>query len=103
MLFRVEPVQVCDSIVVYMDLETNSLDVLSGKIVEIGAVIEGSRFMFSTVVNPGQAENIDQPSVHGIAHAELSSGPSFADAFWRRILKFRVLRDPTIFRARETL
>ena len=32
-LFRVEPTQVRDSIVVYMDLETNSLDVLSGKIV----------------------------------------------------------------------
>ena len=32
-LFRVEPTQVRDSIVVYMDLETDSLDVLSGKIV----------------------------------------------------------------------
>ena len=31
-LFRVEPTQVRDPLVVYMDLETNSLDVLSGKI-----------------------------------------------------------------------
>ena len=36
-LFRVERTQVRDPLVVYMDLETNSLDVLSGKIVEIGA------------------------------------------------------------------
>ena len=34
-LFCVEPTQVRDPLVVYMDLETNSLDVLSGKIVEI--------------------------------------------------------------------
>ena len=40
-LFRVEPTQVRDPLVVYMDLETNSLDVLSGKIVEIGALVEG--------------------------------------------------------------
>ena len=65
-LFRVELAQVRDSIVVYMDLETNSLDVLSGKIVEIGALVEGHGFMFSTVVNPGQDESIDQPSVYGI-------------------------------------
>ena len=82
-LFRVEPAHVCDAIVVYVDLETNSLDVFSGKVVEIGAVIEGSRSMFSTVVNPGQNERVDQPSVHGIPHQELLSGPCFADAFWR--------------------
>ena len=54
-LFCVEPAHVCDCIVVYMDLETSSLDILSGKIVEIGALIEGSHSTFSTVVNPGQA------------------------------------------------
>ena len=82
-LFRVEPTQVPDPLVVYMDLETNSLDVLSGKIVEIGALVEGHGFMFSTVVNPGQDESIDQPSVHGIPACELMSGPSFSEAFWR--------------------
>ena len=39
--------------------------------------------MFSTVVNPGQDESLDQPSVHGIANSELLSGPCFAEAFWR--------------------
>ena len=81
-LFRVEPTQVRDPLVVYMDLETNSLDVLSGKIVQIGALVEGHGFMFSTVVNPGD-ENIDQPSVHGIPASELLSGLSFSEAFWR--------------------
>ena len=83
-LFCVEPAHVCDSIVVvYMDLETSSLDVLSGKIVEIGALIEGSNSTFSTVVNPGQDDSIEQPSVHGIPHGELLLGPCFAQAFHR--------------------
>ena len=37
-LFPREPVAACEAIVAYIDLETNSLDVLSGKIVEIGAL-----------------------------------------------------------------
>ena len=82
-LFHAEPAHICDSIVVYVDLETNSLDVLSGKIVEIGALVEGHGFTFSTVVNPGQDESIDQSSVHGIPASELLSGPSFSEAFWR--------------------
>ena len=82
-LFCVEPTQVRDPLVVYMDLETNSLDVLSGKIVEIGAMVECHGFMFCTVVNPGQDESIDRPSVHGIPDSELLSGPCFSEAFWR--------------------
>ena len=82
-LFRVEPAHIRDSVIVYMDLETNSLDVLTGKVVEIGALIEGSCFTFSTVVNPGQDESIDQPSVHGIAASELLLGPCFSEAFLR--------------------
>ena len=82
-LFRVEPAHVCDCIVVYMDLETSSLDILSGKIVEIGALIEGSHSTFSTVVDPGQDDSIEQPSVHGIPHEELLLGPCFAEAFQR--------------------
>ena len=82
-LFRVEPVHVRDALIVYMDLETNSLDVLTGKVVEIGALIEGSNFVFSTVVNTGLDESIDQPSVHGISASELLSGPCFSEAFLR--------------------
>ena len=82
-LFRVEPTRVRDPLVVYMDLETNSLDVLYGKIVEIGALVEGHGFMFSTVVNPGQDESLDRPSVHGIPASELLSGPCFSEAFLR--------------------
>ena len=81
-LFRVQPTQVRDCLVVYMDLESTGLDVHCGKIVEIGALVEGHGFMFSTVVNPGQ-DDIDQPSVHGIPASELLSGPSFSEAFWR--------------------
>ena len=42
-LFPREPASACESIIAYIDLETNSLDVLSGKIVEIGALVDGSR------------------------------------------------------------
>ena len=82
-LFRVEPTQARDPLIVYMDLETNSLDVLSGKIVEIGALVEGHGFIFSTVVNPGQDESIYQPSVHGIPASELLSAPCFSEVFVR--------------------
>ena len=52
-LFCRRPLQSCESIVAYIDLETNSSDVSSGKIVEIGALIDGSRFMFSSFFAPG--------------------------------------------------
>ena len=42
------------SIIAYVYLETSSLDVYSGRIVEIGALIHGSRCMFSTVVPRAQ-------------------------------------------------
>ena len=53
LLFPKEPARACESIVAYIDLETNSLDVLSGRILEVGALVDSSRAMFSTVVNPG--------------------------------------------------
>ena len=81
-LFCVEPAHVCESIVAYIDLETNSLDVLSGKIVEIGALLEGSRCMFSTVVNPGGDDPLDLSSIHGIPREELLSGPSLPRLLW---------------------
>ena len=46
-LFPREPAPACEAIVAYIDLETNSLDVLTGKIVEIGALVDGSRATFS--------------------------------------------------------
>ena len=49
-LFPREPAGACEAIVAYIDLETDSLDVLSGNMVEIGALVDGSRAMFSTVV-----------------------------------------------------
>jgi DNA polymerase III epsilon subunit-like protein len=83
LLFSRTPAESGGSIVVYIDLETNSLDVLSGKIVEIGALVDGSRNMFSTVVHPGHDASLDDASVHGIPHQELLSGPCFAEAFGR--------------------
>ena len=82
-LFPREPARACESIVVYIDLETNSLDVLSGKIVEIGALVDGSRATFSTVVHPGRDAPVGDATVHGIPHEELLSGPSYAEAFAR--------------------
>ena len=66
-LFCVEPAHVHEGIVCYLDLETDSLDCLSGRIVEIAGVLEDSSCVFSTVVNPGFDACTDQPSVHGIA------------------------------------
>ena len=82
-LFMVQPTNPDESIVAYIDLETNSLDVLSGNIVEIGALIGGTRGMFSTVVHPGNDESSEDASVHGIPRAELLLGPHFAEAFGR--------------------
>ena len=75
-LFPKEPAPACECIVAYIDLETNSLSVLSGKIVEIGALVDGSRAMFSTVVHPGCDAHIEGTSVHGIPHEELLSTKS---------------------------
>ena len=82
-LFCVEPAHIRDAIVCYMDLETDSLDCLSGRIVEIAGALEDSSCVFSTVVNPGPVAYPEQPSVHGIAHDELLEGPCFAEAFRR--------------------
>ena len=82
-LFSREPVRACEPLIAYLDLETDSLDVLTGKIVEIGALVDGSRAMFSTVVHPGHSAALGDSSVHGIPREELLSGPSFAQAFFR--------------------
>jgi DNA polymerase III epsilon subunit-like protein len=82
-LFPMEPAKACEAIVAYIDLETNSLDVLSGRILEVGALVDGSRAMFSTVVHPGCDAHLDEASVHGIPHEELLRGPKFGEAFAR--------------------
>ena len=82
-LFTKKPAQACEPLIAYIDLETNSLDVLSGKILEIGALVDGSRDVFSTVVHPGHGAACDDLSVHGIPQEELLSGPGFAEAFAR--------------------
>ena len=52
-LFPRESAPTCEPIIAYIDLETSNLDVLLGKIVEIGALVDGSRATFSMVVHPG--------------------------------------------------
>jgi hypothetical protein len=82
-LFPREPARACEAVIAYIDLETNSLDVLNGKILEIGTLVDGSRAMFSTVVHPGCDAHLDDASVHGIPHEELLRSPSFGEAFAR--------------------
>ena len=82
-LFCAKPTKLGDAVIAYIDLEMNSLDVLNGRIVEIGALIDGSRSVFSTVVNAGPCGSLDAFAVHGIPQCELLQGPSFEDAFAR--------------------
>ena len=82
-LFPRDPPPTCEPAIAYIDLETNSLNVFSGKIVEIGALVDGSRATFSTVVHPGHDAPVDDAPVHGIPREELLSGPCFGEAFAR--------------------
>ena len=82
-LFHTCPADLRDAIWVFIDLETDSLDVLSGNIVEIGALVGGTRASFSTVVNPGRRGTQDANAVHGISPEELQQGPPFLEAFHR--------------------
>ena len=84
--FSTLPAQPRDAIVVaYLDLETSSLDFLSGSIVEIACLICGTGGVFSTVVQPCRSLPEDPCAVHGISHDELRQGPSFATAFERMV------------------
>ena len=82
-LFHTVPADLCDAIVAYIDLETDSLDVLSGSIVEIGVLVGDSRAVFSTVVNPRHRGSHEAFAVHGIPQEEIQEGPPFLDAFHR--------------------
>ena len=48
-LFPREPAGAHEAIVAYIDLETSSLDVLFGRILEVGALVDGSRAMFRSI------------------------------------------------------
>ena len=86
-IFNSLPAQVPgDAMIFYLDFETTGLDVLSEHIVEIGLVEDRGSAVYSTVVCPPVLPG-DDPTVHGIAPAELSRGPAFADAF-RRMVRF---------------
>ena len=65
-------------VVVFLDLETPGLSILTDNIVEIGVVDEYGA-TFSTVVCPPIVPV--GPAVHGIEHSELQQGPAFACVF----------------------
>ena len=73
-------IAVPDYVVVFLDLETSGLSILTDNIVEIGVVDEYGA-TFSTVVCPPIVPV--GPAVHGIEHSELQQGPAFACAFDR--------------------
>mmetsp|Transcript_163710 Transcript_163710/g.525046 ORF Transcript_163710/g.525046 Transcript_163710/m.525046 type:complete len:660 (-) Transcript_163710:123-2102(-) len=69
-------------IVVYIDLETTGLDVLSAEVVELGAVAEGSGAAFACLARPRECSPSQQgrsEKVHGISAEELSGAPAFED------------------------
>ena len=78
--FCAREVAVQDAVVVFLDLETTGLSILTDNIVEIGVVDEHGA-TFSTVVCPPIVPV--GPAVHGIEHSELQQGPAFACAFDR--------------------
>ena len=81
-LFCVRKVKVNDAVIVYLDLETSGLSVISDHIVEIGAVADHGA-VFSTVVRPPSMPS--GPAVHGISNAELQVAPPFSTAFARLV------------------
>ena len=85
-LFHTCPAEPCDVIVAYIDLETDSLDVLSGNIIEIGALVGDSRAVCSTVVNPGSRCSQEAFAIHSIPQEELQQGPPFLRAFHLHVI-----------------
>ena len=79
-LFCVKPSVLGDAIIVFFDLETTGLSVLTDHIVEIGCV-DAKGVVFTTVVNPLVLSN--GHAVHGISDAELLEGLTFNDVFPR--------------------
>ena len=83
-LFCVKPAVLGDAIIVFLDLETTGLSVLTDHIMEIGCV-DAKGVVFTTVVNPLVMSS--GPAVHGISDAELLEGPTF-DAVFPRFVYF---------------
>ena len=79
-VLKVYPITVDHPVLFFIDYETTSLDILSDHVVEVGVVSE-SGACFSTVICPPVLAQ--GPAVHGIDHAELTQGPSFAIAHSR--------------------
>ena len=73
-LFCVKLAALGDAMIVYLDLETTGLSVLTDHIVEIGCV-DAKGVVFTTVVNPLVMSG--GPAVYGISDAELMEGPTF--------------------------
>ena len=94
--FCTRAIAVPDAVVVFLDLETSGLGILTDNIVEIGVVDEYGA-TFSTVVRPPTLPA--GPTVHGIDESELQQGPTLACAFERSTIH-SLLRG--IHKARET-
>ena len=80
--FCARAIAVPDAVVVFIDLETSGLSILTDNIVEIGVVDECGA-TFSTVVCPPTLPA--GPTVHGIDESELQQGPTFACVFERLV------------------
>jgi DNA polymerase III epsilon subunit-like protein len=89
-MFCVKPAVLGDAIIVFLDLETTGLSVLSDHIVEIGCV-DAKGLVFTTVVNPLVMSS--GPAVHGISDTELMKGPTFNVAFSRFVYFLESLVD----------
>ena len=92
-LFCVKPAVFGDAIIVFLDLETTGLSVVTDHIVEIGAV-DANGVVCATVVDPFMASN--GPAVHGISDTELQEGPTFPNAFSRLAYFLESLADNAI-------
>ena len=83
-------------VVVYLDLETTSLDVLSTEIVEIATVVDGTQQVFSSLVHSPKSLLGDTGAerIHGIKANELAHAPTFQTIMSRFQAFLRELSDP---------
>ena len=64
-------------LVVYLDLETTSLDTLKTEIVELGAIVDDTGAAFASLVRPREGSSATGERIHGITADELSNAPPF--------------------------
>ena len=91
-LFPRAPAMACESIVAYIDLETNSLDV-SGNIVEIGALVDDSR---ATRVNKSYLM-LEHSLDHSGTRLWLVPGGNACNPRWHNSLSLDARRAKAIF------